>query len=292
MLSGCGADAKPESPGGSAPSGGFATWPMPNSAGLGLPNEHDYEVLGQGEEETVHDRVTGLDWQRNIDAASFSWSAASSFCEQSSYAGFSDWRLPTRLELVSLLDLSRTNPALALEAFPSGPSAWFWTASTNAADEAKAWYVYFYFGYPDVDDRNVENRVRCVRDAAVLVAPTPHYDVQPEWVRDTGTGLIWQRAVSEQTFDAVGAANYCTELTLGAQGEFRLPTMKELETLVDEHRVEPAIDPEAFPNTPSESFWSASAWSGTTDLTWYVRFDSGSALYEISKEAFQVRCVH
>jgi hypothetical protein len=198
--------------------------------------------------------------------------------------------LPTRIELVSLLDLSRTNPALDLAAFPSGPSQWFWSASPDASDEAKAWYVYFYFGYPDVDDISVENRVRCVR-AGAAPPSAPRYEIAPNWLRDTRTGLLWQRAVPEQTFAAAEAADYCAALQLDEQTDFRLPTMKELQTLVDEQRTHPALDPEAFPDTPSESFWSSSAWSGTTDLNWYVRFDSGSALYELSTASFRVRCV-
>jgi hypothetical protein len=290
VLFACGADARSQ---GQAPvhtSTAFAQWPMPNSAGLGLPNEQSYQVLGAGDEQTVLDRVTELEWQRTLDEGAYSWSAAISFCEQLSYATFDDWRLPTRIELVSLLDLSRTNPALELQAFPSGSSQWFWTASNDAADAAKAWYVYFYFGYPDVDDRSVENRVRCVRGGAAT-PDAAHYELAPDWSRDTRTGLTWERVVSEQTFDVAGAASYCAALQLAEKVGFRLPTMKELETLVDERRAQPAIDPEAFPNTPTESFWSSSAWSGTTDLNWYVRFDSGSALYELSKERFRVRCV-
>jgi hypothetical protein len=289
-LSACGADAPSKGQETVEPPFSFANWPMPNSANSGLPNEQSYEVLGAGEEQTVLDRVTGLEWQRSLDDRAFTWSAAGALCEQLRYANFEDWRLPTRIELVSLLDLSRTNPALELAAFPSGSSQWFWTASPDATDAARAWYVYFYFGYPDVDDRSVENRVRCVRGGAVPLG-SAHYEITPNWLRDARTGLVWQREVPTRTFAVAEAADYCATLQLDEETEFRLPTMKELQTLVDEQRARPALDPEAFPDTPSESFWSSSAWSGTTDLNWYVRFDSGSALYELSTELFRVRCV-
>ena len=270
----------------------WAAWPMPNSEGLGLPNEQSYEVLAFDEQEIVHDRVTGLDWQQKIDAASFAFDAAREHCEALEYAGYGDWRLPTRIELVSLLDLSRTNPALALAAFPSAPGEWYWTASADRADPSRGWYVYFYFGYPDVDDRAVENRVRCVRSVGLLAPAPNHYEIQRDWVRDFSTGLLWQRAPSEQSFSFAQATEYCARLVVGEESEFRVPTMKELQTLVDERHQGPAIDVAAFPNTPNERFWSSSAWSGSANLAWYVRFDSGSALYDLASEPLRVRCVH
>jgi hypothetical protein len=291
LLAACGAEAENESGSNVVDSSRWAAWPMPNSKGLGLPNEQSYEVTGAGEEEVVHDLVTGLDWQRTLATASFSSSAAAVHCDALDYAGYTDWRLPTRLELVSLLDLSRTDPALSLSAFPSGPSEWYWSSTPDSADPTRTWYVYFYFGYPDVDDGANENRARCVRSEASLSRASKHYDVQAQWVRDLNTGLLWQRQISEQSFDATSAAEYCAALAIGQESGFRLPTMKELETLVDERRFRPAIDVESFPDAPSEHFWSSSAWSGTTNLAWYVRFDTGSALYDLASEPMRVRCV-
>lgn len=291
LGAGCASEPEPHGPIDPAPAASWAAWPMPNSEGLGLPNEQSYEFVEGSADAIVHDRVTGLDWQRTLDPASFTWSAASLHCAALSYGGFSDWRVPTRIELVSLLDLSRTDPAITLAAFPDTASEWYWTASEDASDEARAWDVYFYFGYPDVAERVTENRVRCVRRAQPLAPALPHYEATPELVRDSGTGLAWQRVAAAESFDAAAAREYCAGLVLGAESGFRVPTMKELQTLVDDRHFEPAIDVEAFPDAPSESFWSSSAWSGTTELAWYVRFDSGGALYDVARESMRVRCV-
>ena len=89
-------------------------------------------------------------------------------------------------------------------------------------------------------------------------APPARYVIDSDTVKDTRTGLVWQRKVGmrDGTFDAAG--RYCQTLTL-AGGGWRLPGVKELATLVDPTRNDPAIDPTAFPGTPSVFFWSASA---------------------------------
>jgi hypothetical protein len=150
--------------------------------------------------------------------------------------------------------------------------------------------VYFYFGYPDLDDRSADFPVRCVRGGRVD-APAVHYEIAAETVRDTGTGLVWQRGVSADTLDFQSATDACAALDLGGSDGWRLPSLQELATLVDETRAHPAIDPEAFPDTPAEPFWSGSLFAGSQTRAWYVHFDEGSALYEGIAALHRVRCV-
>lgn len=138
-------------------------WPMPNQPAAGLPNPQKYTVLAVAAEEAVRDEVTGLVWQRQLDPRRFTWKDAMDFCDVLTLAGWDDWRLPSRIELVSLLNLSRTNPSIDPEAFPGTPGEWFWTASRQANDPGRAWFVYFYFGYPDTDPDSSMYPARCVR---------------------------------------------------------------------------------------------------------------------------------
>jgi hypothetical protein len=74
------------------------------------------------------------------------------------------WRLPTRAELLTLVDPTKYNPAIDATAFPSTPSDYFWSSSAYAGSSGNAWYVYFYNGYSNnVDVTSNTYRVRCVR---------------------------------------------------------------------------------------------------------------------------------
>ena len=86
----------------------WANWPMPNAA-PGLPNPQSFEVQGAS---VVLDHVTGLMWQQMVDDQQLTFAAANQHCADLSLAGYDDWRLPSRLELVSILDTARTQPAV------------------------------------------------------------------------------------------------------------------------------------------------------------------------------------
>ena len=113
-------------------------------------------------------------------------------------------------------------------------------------------------------------------------------------VYDTKTKLTWQQTASSAKYAWADAKTYCAGLgtTLGGTG-WRVPTMKELQTVVDETRSSPSIDPTAFTGTPSTFFWSSSpvTFAISPTLAWYVNFDFGEARYFNPTETFYVRCV-
>ncbi|HYO95067.1 MAG TPA: DUF1566 domain-containing protein [Polyangiaceae bacterium] len=282
----CGCGASTTDDGGGAPDGG---WSMPNARGSGLPAEQSFAVRSVAGEELVDDQVTGLTWQRNVSANGFSWRAAKDYCETLSYGGSSEWALPTRLELVSLLDNSRITPAIDLQAFPNTVPEWFWSSTPFAGDPARAWHVYFYPGAPDVEDIS-SALARCVARPE-SAPPKERFRVAANTVRDLWFGLTWQRHVADESFSFALAGEYCAALELDGERGFRVPSMKELTTLVDETRVEPAMDLEAFPDAPNESFWSSTPWAFTAVAAWHVRFQTGVALYETATYNYRVRCV-
>jgi len=122
----------------------------------------------------------------------------------------------------------------------------------------------------------------------------PFVRTDPE-VRDAQTGLIWLRAVSAPVKFADAAAA-CPTGTV----TYRLPTMKELQTLVDEQPhdeyengtlVRKAIDGNAFPSTPAVPFWSGSAGAGNPGSAWSVDFATGATSLRDKSELHPVRCV-
>ena len=119
---------------------------------------------------TVTDSQTTLVWQQTALPSAVNWSAAVQSCA-SNAAGLpgSGWRLPTVKELQSIVDRSRTSPAIDDTLFFGTNSDHFWSATCYAggavcpAGGSSAWFVFFNFGFTFYGDINSNNRVRCVR---------------------------------------------------------------------------------------------------------------------------------
>lgn len=109
-------------------------------------------------------------------------------------------------------------------------------------------------------------------------------------VLDNLTKLTWQRVVPGQANYWQAAKDYCKSLSL-AGGGWRLPTVRELQSIVDFGHNNPSIDKTAFPNTPSENFWSATATSATSSYAWSVHFNNGNSDYGGIIGTYRIRCV-
>ncbi len=140
----------------------FADWPMPNPPSTGLPNPQAYDVSRKPG--LVVDGVTGLEWQRTLDMETYPWSAASAYCSRLSIDG-GGFRLPSRIELLSIVDFTQPGPLVDARIFPDTPSDYFWTSSPIASDDSKAWSVHFGFGTIIASSSPVAStfHVRCVR---------------------------------------------------------------------------------------------------------------------------------
>lgn len=128
--------------------------------------------------------------------------------------------------------------------------------------------------------------------SAAATAPPERYILAVGTVTDTKTKLVWQRTVSSTTFSWEDAKTYCAGLgaSLGGAG-WRVPTVKELQTIVDDSRSDPAIDPIAFPDTPSTALWSSSPLIGSPSYAWNVYFYTGGTYTFYAENPFAVRCV-
>ena len=141
----------------------WALWPMPNATSSGLPHPASYDASAAGE---VLDKVTGLTWQAVASTSTFTWNAAQAHCVQLVLGGFSDWRLPSRIELISIVDytIAKPGPVIDTTAFPGAPNTIFWTASPEALyGGSRAWYVQFDNGFAFTDGSDTRYAARCVR---------------------------------------------------------------------------------------------------------------------------------
>ncbi len=253
-----------------------------------------FEVQGSETVGVVFDHWTGLIWQRPV-RQNVDWASALRLCAtMGSYAGQSGWRLPDAHELLSVANLGRYAPATDL---PNTPSALFWSASTNAAGPGQAWAVHYWGASQRIEAKTLAQgtAVRCVVGNAPTGLPaTRYYLAEPvaneRVVFDVQTGLLWPRSVRTGDDRWQVALAYCENLSYGGSADWRLPNVLELRTLIDTTRANPAIDPVAFPNTPSLWFWTGTASAGSPSAARAVHFADGR-VDSATGLTFGVRCV-
>ena len=249
-------------------------------------NPMSYTDNGDG---TVTDNVTGLMWQKQFDIIMRKWAEALSQCEGLTLAGYTDWRLPAKKELMGIVNYRTILPAIN-ETFFNTTSWDYWTTTTSAGYPSLAWHVDFGTGRVERSDKLDELYVRCARGEP---QPTPNLiDNGNGTITDNVTGLIWQQ--SEEDFkDWESAITYCQELSLSGYSDWRLPNIKELESMVSDTKYIPALDINYFPYARTSDYWSS-----TTDLFYSLnawRVDFGSGTVGILPKTFMfdvyVRCV-
>lgn len=230
----------------------WAMWPLPPST-LAPGN---YAVSGR----LVRDETTRLEWVRSDGA--MAWVDAAGACASETLDG-GGFRLPTRIELLSLVDYAPRGSGIVEAVFGEGAAVEAWSATPDAlALNTRAWSVRFETGESETDERTVTKAVLCVRVGA---GAREHYAFDDGIVRDVRTRLEWTRAPQAPapvTF--ADALLVCNNLSLSG-GQWRVPSARELESLVDVRASSaPAWDRAAFgegvPGDPV--FWTLTASRG------------------------------
>jgi hypothetical protein len=226
-----------------------------------------------GNEVTVFDNNTGLEWQKTA-VETESWNKADEYCAGLTYAGKGGWRLPTVKELLTIIDNSRSNPAVNTDYFDSSDDVW-----ASETYNEKAWYVRFgttgnsYSGAKSKTGKYA----RCVKGHVLRAPEFVESTVgEDEIVTDTTTGLIWQKSYYESKTTWQDALDYCKNLTYAGFSDWRVPNKNELVSILNVDNYLPATD---FPDVPSEN--SLYFWTSSTRLyssyAWGIGFASGDA---------------
>jgi len=128
-------------------------------------------------DDTVSDNKVGLMWQKctlgltgpncatEAAALILTWQAALAAANENTDYGYSDWRLPNKNELESLLEDACFSPAINETLFPNTQSNPYWSSSPYAGNSASAWGVNFLNGYVGDYDKYRGGYVRLVRDS-------------------------------------------------------------------------------------------------------------------------------
>ncbi len=105
------------------------------------------------------------------------------------------------------------------------------------------------------------------------VKPSRFTDNGDGTVTDKETNLTWVKQDDGKRRTWSEAKEYCEKLTL-AGGGWRLPTVKELISIIDYDKHGPAIDP-VFTGTQSSYYWSSTPDADDSSYAWSVYFSYG-----------------
>jgi hypothetical protein len=98
-------------------------------------------------------------------------------------------------------------------------------------------------------------------------------------VLDRETGLVWERTPDTTTPSWGLAQAQCVTKTVGNRRGWRVPTIQDLQSLVDPAQLNPTL-PAGHPfnlGGPSTAFWSATTGSNSIPSAWIVAFANGGA---------------
>jgi hypothetical protein len=122
---------------------------------------------------TVTDKKTTLMWKQCPEgligsdcsgtATEHTYKEAIELAENTTFATYSDWRLPNIKELASLAARDRYSPAINSRFFSNTPNAYFWSSSPTANYARYAWLLGFDYGNDSYNSRDLSFDVRLVR---------------------------------------------------------------------------------------------------------------------------------
>lgn len=206
--------------------------------------------------------------------------------------GYNDWRMPTAYELVSLIKYSITSPGPTIDTtyFPNtanSSSYPYWSGTPRADGSGKGVHVSFYGGAVIVANNVSQGSVRLVHGTP---SSASYVDNSNGTVTDKTTNLMWAKCSQGQAYSSGTcsgtvtpvtwsvALNNANSSTLVGYTDWRLPNVKELQSLAKYTVYSPSIDTANFPGTPGTS---STAWYWTSTPTaapygWNVSFQYGN----------------
>ena len=244
---------------------------------------------------TAIDTVTGLQWQRT-DGGEMTFESAGLYCDTLTLGGFSDWRLPNCHELFSLLHHDKPNPALPDAVFPKTAAEYWWSSQSQVNDNTKAWVTNAGGGVGNHLKKETLSaggtkhfHVRAVRDIL------PPKEVQSRFIQnadgtitDNLSGLMWKQQPLQDSLSWESALQSAEETNFAGASDWRLPNIKELQSLNDENYSNPSINPIFNSQISAGKYWSSTSLPNQTTKAWYLDTRFGITTYAVKTDKLKV----
>ncbi len=266
-------------------------------------NQFSFKNNGDG---TISDLNTGLMWQQVPSSNDYTWQQAVDYCNSLELGGYSDWRIPSLKELFSISNFSTGWPYI--------DRTYFTLASGQVTKDEQYWSGNYYVGVTVEGGSNAAFGVNHVTGHIKAYAASASGPVGGKYVRavrgdyyginnftdngdgtitEAASGLMWAQDDYGVTLDWQNALAYADSFELAGYSDWRLPDVKELQSIVDysyspsatdADKVGPAIDPvfscTSMTNEAGDDDYGY-YWTGTSALfssgnpyyyAWYVAF--------------------
>lgn len=247
---------------------------------------------------TVTDTVTGLIWQKT-DGGEMTFENALIYCDSLTLGGKNDWRLPNAYESFSILNHQNNGPALNTSIFTKTNAEYWWTSDKQNNDANKIWVTNAGGGIGNHLKTETLSaggtkkfHTRAVRDATVpKLVQNRLTNNGNATITDNLTGLIWEQILISNSMTWEQALTYAENLSLAGQNDWRLPNIKELQSLCDLKITSPCIDNSFFTGININKYWSSTSLPNQTSKAWYLSTQFGITTYDDKTNTNYIICV-
>ena len=247
---------------------------------------------------TITDTITGLMWQQT-DGGEMTIENATIYCDTLTLGGYTNWRLPSAHEAFSILNLQNNNPALDILYFTKTAAEYWWTNDKQTNDANKIWCTNAGGGignHPKTETISAGGtkkfHVRAVREVTIPTVILNHFsDNSNGTITDNLTNLVWQKEPNTIAVSWENALLYANNLILENDSDWRIPNIKELQSLNDEGFVNPSVNTSIFSNIGVKKYWSSTTQQNQTTNAWYWNTQFGITTYDPKINSNYIICV-